>query len=237
VGKIYAGTSGWAYSTWKQEFYPPDVGSAKFLSHYATRLNSVEVNYTFRSFLTKKLLKDWIEATPPGFKFAVKAHQSITHIKRLRNAARLTSKFLSSLQPLRVARKLGPVLFQLPPFLKCDLELLKEFMKELPRQARCAIEFRHVSWFNDTVFTALQDANVALCLAESDALKTPIIRTADFSYLRLRREKYPPKSRRAVAKHANGFAKRGDVFVYFKHQEKPVGPLYAEELLAAVKHR
>jgi uncharacterized protein YecE (DUF72 family) len=237
VGKIYAGTSGWAYSTWKPDFYPPNVGSAKFLSHYATRLNSVEVNYTFRSFLTKKLLKDWIEATPPGFKFAVKAHQSITHIKRLRNAAGLTSKFFSSLQPLRIAGKLGPVLFQLPPFLKCDLELLKEFLKGLPKQTRCAFEFRHALWFNDAVFAALQDANVALCLAESDALGTPNVRTADFSYLRLRREKYTPKSRRAVAKLVRDFAKKGDVFVFFKHQEKPVGPLYAEELLAAVKHR
>jgi uncharacterized protein YecE (DUF72 family) len=237
VGKIYAGTSGWAYSTWKPDFYPAKLGSAKFLSHYANRLNSVEVNYTFRSFPTKKLLKGWIEATPPGFKFAVKAHYSITHIKRLHNATGLTSKFLASLKPLRMRRKLGPVLFQLPPFLKCDLELLKEFLQLLPKQTRCAFEFRHVSWFNNTVFTALQDANVALCLAESDALKTPIIRTADFSYLRLRREKYAPKSRKAVAKRANGFAKKGDVFAFFKHQEKPVGPLYAEALLAAVKHR
>jgi uncharacterized protein YecE (DUF72 family) len=237
MGKIYAGTSGWAYSKWKPDFYPAKLGSAKFLSHYASHLNSVEVNYTFRSFLTKKLLKDWIQATPPGFKFAVKAHQSITHIKRLRNAAGLTSKFLSSLQPLIMAGKLGPVLFQLPPFLKCDLELLKEFLKELPIQTRCAFEFRHVSWFSDKVFSALQDANVALCIAESDALETPNVRTADFSYLRLRKEKYPPKSRKAVAKRVKDFAKKGDVFVFFKHQEKPESPPYAEELLAAVKHR
>jgi len=237
MGIVYAGTSGWAYSTWKPDFYPAKLGSAKFLSYYASRLNSVEVNYTFRSFPTKKLLKGWIEATPPGFKFAVKAHQFITHIKQLRNATGLTSKFLASLKPLRMTRKLGPVLFQLPPFLKCDLELLKEFLQVLPKQTRCAFEFRHPSWFSDMVFSALQDANVALCLAESDALETPNIRTADFSYLRLRREKYPPKSRKAVAKRANGFVKKGDVFAFFKHQEKSVGPLFAEELLAAVKHR
>jgi uncharacterized protein YecE (DUF72 family) len=136
-----------------------------------------------------------------------------------------------------MTRKLGPVLFQLPPFLKCDLALLRDFLNGLPKQTRCAFEFRNPSWFSDKVFSALQDANVALCLAESDALETPNVRTADFSYLRLRRKKYPPKSRQAVAKRANGFAKKGDVFAFFKHQEKPVGPLFAEELLAAVKHR
>ncbi len=237
MGKIYAGTSGWAYSTWKPEFYPAKLGSAKFLIYYASRLNSVEVNYTFRSFPSKKLLKSWIEATPPGFRFAVKAHQSITHIRRLRNATGLTSKFITSLQPLRVTRKLGPVLFQLPPFLKCDLELLKEFLKGLPKQTRCAFEFRHVSWFNDAVFTALQDANVALCLAESDALETPNVGTADFSYLRLRKEKYSPKRRNAVTKRVKSLAKKGDVFAFFKHQEKPEGPRYAEGILATVKNR
>jgi uncharacterized protein YecE (DUF72 family) len=237
MGKIYVGASGWAYSTWKPDFYPAKLGSDKFLSHYASRLNSVEVNCTFRSFPTKKLLKGWIEATPPGFTFAVKAHYSITHIKRLRNAAGLTSKFVSSLQPLRLTRKLGPVLFQLPSFLKCDLELLKEFLKTLPKQTRCAFEFRHSSWFSDAVFSALQDANVALCLAETDDLETPNVRIADFSYLRLRKKKYPAKSRKAVAKRVKGFAKKGDVFAFFKHQEKPEAPLYAQELLAAVKHR
>jgi len=237
MGRIYAGTSGWAYSTWKPDFYPAKLGSDKLLSHYANRLNSVEVNYTFRSNLTKQLLKGWIAATPPGFKFAVKAHQSITHIRRLRNAGGLTSKFISSLRPLRMTRKLGPILFQLPPFLKCDLELLKDFLHRLPMHTRCAFEFRHASWFSDSVFSALRDANVALCLAESDALETPNVRTASFSYLRLRKEKYSLKSRKALAKRAEGFAKKGDVFAFFKHQEKPEGPLYAEELLAPLKHR
>jgi uncharacterized protein YecE (DUF72 family) len=237
MGKIYVGTSGWAYSTWKPNFYPAKLGSDNSLSYYASRLNSVEVNYTFRSFPTKKLLKGWIEATPPGFMFAVKAHYSITHIKRLRNAAGLTSKFVSSLQPLRLTRKLGPVLFQLPPFLKCDLELLKKFLKTLPKQTRCAFEFRHSSWFSGAVFSALQDANVALCLAETDDLETPNVRTADFSYLRLRKKKYPAKSRKAMVKRVKRFAKKGEVFAFFKHQEKPEAPRYAQELLAAVKHR
>ena len=131
TGKIYAGTSGWAYPSWKPKFYPAKLASAKFLGYYATRLNSVEVNYTFRTEVTAKLLAAWIAATPADFKFAVKAHQTITHIRRLRAAATQTSKFLVSLEPLRDAGKLGPILFQLPPFLKCDIALLEEFLATL----------------------------------------------------------------------------------------------------------
>src|SRR4029077_16128692 len=122
--KIYAGTSGWAYGTWKPDFYPAKLSSTKFLNYYANRLNSVEVNYTFRTIPTEKLLKGWIGETPPGFKFTIKANQAITHIKRLRNAVTVASKFIDSLLPLKEADKLGPLLFQLPPNLKCDLPLL-----------------------------------------------------------------------------------------------------------------
>jgi uncharacterized protein YecE (DUF72 family) len=117
---IYAGTSGWAYTTWKPDFYPAKLSSAKFLNYYAGRLNSVEVNYTFRSLPTEKLLTGWMAETPPGFKFAIKANQAITHIQRLRSADKATSEFIDSLLPLKEAGKLGPVLFQLPPNLKCD---------------------------------------------------------------------------------------------------------------------
>jgi uncharacterized protein YecE (DUF72 family) len=235
MGKIYAGTSGWAYSTWKPDFYPAKLSSSKFLSHYASRLNSVELNYTFRRSPTEKLLNGWIEATPPDFKFAVKAHQTITHIKRLRDAVGLTSEFISSLRPLDEAHKLGPVLFQLPPFLKCDLVLLKEFLQGLPRHTRTAFEFRHDSWFTDAVFSALHDTNVALCQAESEALETPNVRTADFSYLRLRKDKYSPKSRKALTQRVKDLAKQGDVYVFFKHEETPEGALHAVELLETVQ--
>src|SRR5713101_7859323 len=124
---IYAGTSGWAYGSWKPDFYPAKLASAKFLNHYASRLNTVEVNYTFRRFPTEKLLRGWIAATPVNFKFAIKAHQKITHMARLRDVADFTSDFLRSLQPLDQEKKLGAVLFQLPPFLKCDVALLKDF--------------------------------------------------------------------------------------------------------------
>src|SRR3984957_11358057 len=117
MGKVYAGTSGWAYATWKPDFYPAKLAAGKFLSYYATRLNSVELNYTFRRFPTQKLLDGWIASTPADFKFAVKAHQNITHIKRLRDTSSFPTDFLAALDPMQEAGKLGPVLFQLPPFL------------------------------------------------------------------------------------------------------------------------
>src|SRR5260370_19877383 len=165
--KIYAGTSGWAYTTWKPNFYPPKLSSAKFLHYYASRLNSVEVNYTFRTLPTKKLLMGWMAETPAGFKFSIKANQTITHIRRLRSADKVTSEFIDSLLPLEEAGKLRPVLFQLPPNLKCDLPLLTDFLAALPQEIRSAFEFRHDSWFQEGVFALLRKAKVALCLAES----------------------------------------------------------------------
>ncbi len=232
MGKVYAGTSGWAYTTWKPDFYPAKLASAKFLGYYSTRLNTVEVNYTFRRFPTEKLLRGWNQATPADFKFAVKANQKITHIKRLKNVAEFTSEFMVALQPLDSENKLGPVLFQLPPYLKCDVELLKDFLAGLPRTLRSAFEFRHASWFNDQVYETMRGANVALCRAESEKLETPDVQTADFAYMRLRKEDYSAKAREALASQVTTLAGKGDVFVYFKHEDTPEGALHAEKVLA-----
>jgi uncharacterized protein YecE (DUF72 family) len=233
VSKVYAGTSGWAYPSWKPEFYPAKLASAKFLGYYASRLNSVELNYTFRRFPTPKLLTCWIEATPPGFQFAVKAHQTITHIKRLRDTSSFTTDFLGALEPLREAEKLGPVLFQLPPFLKSDPTLFKDFLDGLPHGFRVAFEFRHTSWFNDEVYDLLRKSDAALCQAESEKIETPKVQTAGFSYLRLRKEDYSPKARKELTQSVGALAKQADVFVYFKHEEAAEGALYAESLLAS----
>src|SRR5258708_36543147 len=147
---IYAGTLGWAYPSWKPGFHPAKLASAKFLNHYATRLNTVEVNYTFRRFPTEKLLRGWIEATPPNFQFAIKAHQKITHVARLRDVADFTSDFIRSLQPLDAEKKLGPVLFQLPPFLTFEVSLLKDFLAPLPRSFPPPFHFPHPSSFTES---------------------------------------------------------------------------------------
>jgi uncharacterized protein YecE (DUF72 family) len=234
MGEIHAGTSGWAYGSWKPDFYPAKLSAARFLSHYAGRLNSVEVNYTFRRTASEELLLRWAEATPADFRFAVKAHQRITHIKRLRDAAEVTAEFLASLEPLRKAKKLGPVLFQLPPNFKRDVGRLREFLAELPAGVRAAFEFRHESWFTEEVHAALRKAMAALCLAEDAELTTPEVVTADFCYLRLRKKRY---SRKAVAERVRRLAKTGDVFVYFKHEETAEGALRAEALLRAVRKK
>jgi uncharacterized protein YecE (DUF72 family) len=233
TGQIFAGTSGWAYASWRPKFYPAKLGSAKFLDYYATRLNSVEVNYTFRRRATPELLAGWIAATPARFQFAVKAHQSITHFRRLKGVAKLTADFFASLDPLRKAGRLGPVLFQLPPNFKCDLERLEEFLRGLPRGRgrRVAIEFRHESWFVPETYELLRRKNAALCHAETDELETPDVDTTDFSYFRLRKEKYSASARRGIARRVATSSKRGDVYAYFKHEDTPEGALYAEALL------
>lgn len=233
MASIYAGTSGWAYASWKPTFYPAKLASAKFLSYYATRLNTVEVNYTFRARPTAKMLAGWIGSTPPHFKFAIKAHQRITHILRLHDAGAATADFLASLAPLSEADRLGPILFQLPPFQKCDLPRLESFIGVLPRRVRAAMEFRHESWFTEPVYERLRQANVALCQAQSERLETPDVATADYSYFRLRQEDYSPRELATIRGKVQQSARRGDVFVYFKHEDTPEGALYAESLTGA----
>jgi uncharacterized protein YecE (DUF72 family) len=235
MAQIYAGTSGWAYAAWKPKFYPAKLAAAKFLEYYATRLNTVEVNYTFRHIASEKTLTNWVALTPEGFRFSIKAHQRITHIKRLRDAAEETKGFLGSLEPLAHAGKLGMVLFQLPPYLKADAALLGGFLDGLPRAWRFAFEFRHESWFAENIFDILRAHGAALCVAESEKLESPDVATADFCYYRLRKEEYSPKERKEIAQRVGKHLKeKRDVFVYFKHEETPEGALYAAELVAAL---
>ncbi len=236
MATIYAGTSGWAYPSWKPDFYPQKLAQKKFLSHYATQLNTVEVNFTFRQLVKETTLQNWIAETPEHFRFGVKAHQVITHIKRLKGAEDFVPRFFATIEPLARAGKLGPVLFQLPPNLKFDAGLLRDFLALLPRVVQSAFEFRHASWFVDDTWSILRECNVALCVAESETLTTPDITTATFAYYRFRKASYPADERGAMLKtlHAHRDAGR-DVYAYFKHEETPEGVLYARELLASAK--
>jgi uncharacterized protein YecE (DUF72 family) len=233
--RVFAGTSGFAYPKWKPDFYPEKLAQKGFLQHYATRLNAVEINYTFRQLPSASTLENWVAATPSGFVFACKAHQRLTHILRLKESEFL-QVFFKAIDPLRSARRLGPVLFQLPPNLKCDVALLSAFIEKLPPEIPCAFEFRNESWLQDEVYRVLEKHHVALCLAESEKLEVPRVITAGFVYSRLRKPDYSAEERAEIAERVRGLAAGGrDVYVFFKHEDTPAGALYAEELLKATQ--
>ena len=235
MATLYAGTSGYAYPAWKPDFYPEDLPATRFLRHYAGRLNCVEINYTFRHMPSEKTVASWIESTPPGFLFAIKAHQAITHANRLKEGAREpTAYFLEKLEPLRDAGRLGPVLLQLPPNLKLDLERLAGFLEVLPRDWRFTFEFRNPSWFVDEVYALLREHGASLCVAESDELVVPDVVTAGFVYYRLRKPPYDELALARLRRRARELVGAGrDVFLLFKHEEDAGGALEAERLLAA----
>jgi len=234
MSSLYAGTSGFAYPAWKPGFYPAKLPQKDFLQHYATRLNAVEINYTFRQLPSASTLENWMKATPEGFVFALKAHQKITHILRLKESE-FTQVFFKAIDPLRVTRRLGPVLFQLPPNLKADPATLAAFLEKLPQDTRCAFEFRNASWLVPEVYQLLEKHHVALCLAESDNFEVPEVLTAPFVYVRLRKPDYTPEDRAEIALRAGRMLDSGrDVYAFFKHEETPAGAQYAEELLRVV---
>jgi uncharacterized protein YecE (DUF72 family) len=181
------------------------------------------------------LLVHWLGETPAHFRFGVKAHQVITHIKRLKKTEDFVPRFLSTIELLARAEKLGPLLFQLPPNLKADSALLEEFLSVLPRAVPSAFEFRHASWFDDAIFELLKKHNRALCVAETEERTTPDVVTADFCYYRYRKPTYTLEERHAMIRRIREHLAAGrNVFAYFKHEETPEGALSAVELLKEV---
>jgi uncharacterized protein YecE (DUF72 family) len=225
--RVLCGTSGYDYEPWRGTFYPRDLPKSKMLSHYASRLAAVEINYSFRRNPTEKVVRGWAARVPQDFRFALKAWQRITHHARLRNASELVSAFNDAARAL--AGRLGPVLYQLPPNLRRDDALLRDFLHQLPRDVSAAFEFRHEGWFADETFRALSDAGAALCLAESDELATPRVRTAPFGYLRLRKTDYARKDLDSWADWVRGAGFSADVSAFFKHEDAAKGPRFAED--------
>ena len=235
MATLYAGTSGFAYPAWKPAFYPAKTPANQFLKLYSARLNCVEINYTFRRLPSASTLENWVAQTPAGFVFAVKANMRITHILRLNNAAEATALFLKMIDPLRSSRRLGPILFQLPPAMKCDVALLRSYLELLPGDLRYAFEFRHASWFVDEVYDTLRSRNVSLCVAESEKLEVPPVITADFVYYRLRKPQYSADDVAGIVARSKELLAAGrDLYLMFKHEESPEGALHAETVLQAV---
>jgi uncharacterized protein YecE (DUF72 family) len=227
---FWVGTSGYNYPEWKGSFYPDDLPAKKMLPYYAARFPTVEINYTFYRMPTEKLVAGWAEQTPAPYKLTLKAPRRITHDKRLKDTGDDVKFFCDVAATL--AEKLGTLLFQLPPFLRKDLALLDTFLGGLPPNVQAAFEFRHASWFDEDVFARLAARNLAVCIADSEKLSTPVRVTADYAYFRLRDEGYQPDDiKRWAETIARDAAACRDVFVYFKHEESGKGPEFARLLM------
>ena len=230
---IYAGCSGYSFKEWVGAFYPPKTKAADFLAYYATQLNSVEINHTFRRFPRAATCEKWAAMTPETFKLSFKMYQSVTHRYRLKNVGQMVEDFLGELAPL--GPRLGVVLFQLPPFFKKDLDRLAGFVEALPEGFRFAVEFRHESWDDAEVLECLRARGVALCAAEVEIDDSAIVRTAPFVYVRLR--KAPPytdaeiEQARALVESAKTGAE--DVYLYAKHDDEGVAPEHVRRVTAA----
>jgi uncharacterized protein YecE (DUF72 family) len=228
---LWVGTSGYSYAEWKGSFYPEKLAQAKMFAFYAERFRTVEINNTFYKMPTEELVASWRDASPPGFSFALKAPQRITHIFRLKPEAADTLKvFLARARIL--GEKLGPILFQLPPNMKKDPDRLRGFLELLPDATMAAFEFRNESWFDDDVLTLLRDKGVALCIADSEKISAPVVSTAKYGYFRLRDEGYDDAAivgwRDKIAELSTGW---NQAHVFFKHEEAGMGPVFAKRLL------
>jgi uncharacterized protein YecE (DUF72 family) len=229
--RVFVGTSGYNYPEWRGTFYPEKFSTNKMLAFYAERFPTVEINYTFYRMPTEKLLQGWAEGTPVNFTFTLKAPRRITHDSKLQRCEDLLQGFC------RTARTLGPklavLLFQLPPNFKKDAAVLRAFLELLPEGTRAAFEFRHASWLDTETFDALRGRNIALCIADSEKMKTPVEVTADYAYFRLRDEGYQQRDIEAWAKTIRELPPT-DAFVYFKHEEQGLGPDFAQRLMTAL---
>ena len=225
--RLLAGTSGYAYKEWKGSFYPDKLPATRMLAYYSTRLPAVEINNTFYRLPRESVLEGWAGSTGEGFLFAIKASRRITHFRRLREVDELLQYLLDTVQVL--GAKLGPLLFQLPPNFKRDDELLGGFLELLPARCRAAFEFRHPSWLDETVYELLSGHGGAALVASdrSGGEEPPLVATADFGYLRLRRVDYGDKE---LASWAARLREQPweDAFVFFKHEETAGGPALAD---------
>ncbi len=228
--KYWVGTSGFSYKAWKGSFYPEDLANDGMLAYYGERLNAVEINNTFYRMPKRSVLADWAGKVPDDFSFVLKASRKITHFKRLKN----TEDELGYLVDVsgELGARLGPMLFQLPPNLKIDVERLRDFVSLFPKGFRAAFEFRNDSWFAEETYTVLGDAGVALVAADTGADELPpVVATAPYGYLRLRREVYEPGDLDRWARTVSD-QEWEDAFVFFKHEDEGAGPALAERFVA-----
>jgi uncharacterized protein YecE (DUF72 family) len=227
--RFFVGTSGYSYKEWKGSFYPEKLAQREMLGYYAQRFCTVEMNNSFYRMPEASLVKSWAREVPAGFRFALKAPQTITHFKRLKDAEAVTKELLHTVSVLK--RRRGPLLFQLPPNFKKDLPRLEAFLRLLRKRKSIAFEFRHASWFDNEVFDCLRANSCALCIADSDDIPcADLVSTTDWGYVRLRRKRY---TRKQLAEWVERLTSQNwdEAYVYFKHEDSGTGPRYAARFL------
>jgi len=226
---LYVGTSGFSYKEWKGSFYPEDLPDKQMLRYYGERFRSVEINNTFYRMPKASVLEAWAQEVPAEFKFVLKAPQRITHMQRLKEVDDSVSFLLKTAAVLN--DRLGPLLFQLPPYLKKDVPRLREFLPLIPREQRFGFEFRHESWFDEEVFALLREHQSALCIAEAeDGVEVPFVSTANWGYLRLRRPDYGDTELKSWGDRVRS-QNWQDAFIFFKHEDEGKGPMMAKRFL------
>jgi len=224
---LHVGTSGYSYKEWKGTFYPEDLSAKDMLSFYGERLGAVEINNTFYRLPKESVLDGWASQVPASFRFSIKASRRITHFARLKEEARDPTEYLLSTVGA-LGHKLGVILFQMPPNFKADVERLTAFLEMLPKATPGAFEFRHESWKDPAVYEALRARDMAwVCADTEDSTEDePIVSTAPWGYLRLRRPDYSDADlgRWAEQVAATGWER---AFVFFKHEDEGAGPRLA----------
>lgn len=230
--RIRPGTSGFSYAAWRGRFYPRDLPAPRMLAHYAARLPAVEVNATFYRMPRAATLAAWRAEVPADFVFALKAPQRVTHARRLAGAEDAVRYFYGVAAEL--GPSLGPVLYQLPPGLEKDVPRLRDFLALLPAGGRAAFELRDPSWLADDVLGLLAGEGCALCVTDTDDRTTPLVATARFGYLRLRRAGYDTGALRRWLERIRA-QPWDEAYVFFKHEDQAVGPALALELWALAR--
>ena len=231
--KLYVGTSGYSYKEWKGSFYPEKIPAAEMLSYYAARLPAVELNNTFYRMPRTSMIESWKAQVPANFRFSVKATQSITHYRRLKDAGAQTKQMLETV--LALEDRLGVVYFRLPEDMKKDVEGLQTFLKDLPADIPIAFDFRHPTWFDDEVLELLRRHNRVSCVSDTDERPADHIdKTADWGYLRLRRVNYSAAELAEWMQRIRA-QKWKNVFVFFKHEDEGPGPKLAAQFIKLSK--
>ena len=227
--KVWVGTSGYSYKAWLGNFYPEDLSPKEMLRSYSSRLPAVEINNTFYRLPKESVLASWAEQVPAEFRFVLKAAQTITHVKRLRDSCAEVEYLFRVAAAL--GQHLGAILFQLPPNLRKDLERLEKFLSLVPNGKEVAFEFRHPSWLDDEVLALLKARNCALCFADTDETQNAdLTPTATWGYMRLRRSEYSHGDLLTWKKRI--LAQNWDhAFVFFKHEDEGIGPKLGGEFL------